>query len=358
MRCLILGGTGAMGVPLVDKLISDLNNEVYVTSRSVRQDIYIDGKLRVKYFCGDAHDMNFLTSILNEYLFDVIVDFMTYSVENFKNNMNFLLKNTQKYIFLSSSRVYADSKELITENSPRILDICKDKDYLATDDYPLIKAREENLLFESKYHNWIILRPYLTYNTYRLQLGVYEKEQWLKRAIAGRTILFPEDMAEKYTTLTHANDVISCLIYIINNSDLFSDIYQVTTKQALKWKQIIEIYFSAIQRHTGIYPQIVYIDKYDALYKLWPEPLFTYDRLLDRKFDNSKIINEVNQHMSFLDIEEGLNKCIDAFLFKPQWYGTFTKYEAWVDSVTHELSELTLFPGKRNKIIYLLNRFL
>ena len=53
---------------------------------------------------------------------------------------------------------------------------------------------EENLLFNSEKNNFTIIRPTITYNTQRLQLGVLEKENWLYRALHGRAIVFSDDV--------------------------------------------------------------------------------------------------------------------------------------------------------------------
>lgn len=166
---LLLGGTGAMGNHLV-QILNDGNHNVFVTSRRHRQN-----RSGVTYIQGNAHDEDFLNSVLAKVEWDVIVDFMIYGTDEFSCRVNKLLKACKQYVFLSSSRVYADSKEPITEQSPRLLDVCKDEEYLKTDEYALSKAREENVLFNSEYKNWTIIRPYITYSEIRLQLGVLEK---------------------------------------------------------------------------------------------------------------------------------------------------------------------------------------
>ena len=79
--------------------------------------------------------------------------------------------------------MYADSTP-ITEETPRLLDVCKDADYLKTDEYALAKAREENILFCSGKKKRTIIHPYITYNTERLQLGAIEKDIWALPCIA------------------------------------------------------------------------------------------------------------------------------------------------------------------------------
>ena len=71
---------------------------------------------------------------------------MIWSTSDFDKCYEALLAATDQYIYMSSYRVYADSP-LITEDSPRLLDVSDDPEYLATDEYALAKARCENLLF-------------------------------------------------------------------------------------------------------------------------------------------------------------------------------------------------------------------
>ena len=172
MDILILGGTGAMGVPLV-AILKKEGHELYVTSRRK-----MTSEENLHYIQGNAKDPVVFTSLLNR-KYDVIIDFMVYSTDELERRLPELLSHTGQYCFFSSSRVCAESKKPITEDSPRLLDACTDQEYLYTDEYALAKAREENLLRKSQERNWTIIRPYITYNDYRLQLGVYEKENWL-----------------------------------------------------------------------------------------------------------------------------------------------------------------------------------
>ena len=98
------------------------------------------------------------------------------------------------------------------ENSDRLIDVCDDDEYIATDEYGLSKGKEENVLFNHVKKNWTIIRPYITYNNYRIQLGVYEKENWLWRALNGRTVIMPKDIGSRLTTLTYALEVAKSLV--------------------------------------------------------------------------------------------------------------------------------------------------
>ena len=173
MNVLIFGGTGAMGTHLVS-ILAKQGIKCVVSTRQCR-----DNSENVEYVIGDAHNVDFLKSLFANYKFDAIVDFMKYSTKDFESRVCFLLSNTKQYIFLSSSRVYAGSNEPLTENSPLLLDVCQDAEYLKTDEYALAKARQERILHKSGKTNWTIIRPYITFSEKRLQLSALEKEFWL-----------------------------------------------------------------------------------------------------------------------------------------------------------------------------------
>lgn len=199
MNALILGGTGAMGKYLTDYLNCDVEfQNIYVTSRK-----QLSSDHKVRFIQGNAKDYSFISGLLKTQDFDVVVDFMSYSTQEFKERVDDFLNLTKHYVFLSSSRVYADlEKTPITENSPRLLDVVHDIEYLKTDEYALSKARQEDILRKNRNNNWTIIRPYITYSSQRLQLGIYEKEQWLYRALQNKPIVFPEELRNTLTTLT------------------------------------------------------------------------------------------------------------------------------------------------------------
>lgn len=131
-------------------ILADRGAKVDVTTRRGR----LSHNENVKYICGNARDTAFVRRIITAG-YDVIVDFMCYDHEDeFRKRNELLTGSTGHYMFLSSSRVYADSETPITETSPRLLDVSPDKKYLATDEYSLTKAREEDILTGGRAPNW------------------------------------------------------------------------------------------------------------------------------------------------------------------------------------------------------------
>ena len=352
MEILILGGTGAMGVPLVNLLSKKEDAKVYVTTRSKKENYG-----NITYLQGNAKNSVFFNSLMTKE-YDVIIDFMVYTTEELKNRLEILLNKTKQYFFFSSSRCYADSKERIRENSPRLVDICEEPEYLALDEYGMAKGREENLLKSAGKSNWTIIRPYITYNAYRIQLGVYEKEDWLKRALKGKTIIFPKDIADKKTSLTYGPDVAGAIVDLIGNEKAYGEAFHITTEESHTWREILYFYCDVIEKKTGKRPKVKIVDNSYNLQKVWNKWQIKYDRLYNREFDNSKI-ESIRGHYEYKDTFKGLEECLNEFLEHPIWSPSMNvKYEAYCDRITGERTPLRDIPGKKAKLIYLMQRYL
>lgn len=159
MKILLMGGTGAMGAVLAPLLAQKPDHRIYVTSRRKMNNLK-----NITFLKGDAKNLDFLVPLLEEKQFDVVCDFMLYSVDELKSRITQLLSKTKHYIFFSSARVYAETQELVEEKSKRLLDITDDEEYIKDFEYSLFKAAEENLFTNSSYNNWTIIRPYKTYS--------------------------------------------------------------------------------------------------------------------------------------------------------------------------------------------------
>lgn len=349
MNVLVLGGTGAMGIHLV-QLLADNGIDTVVTSRSKRT-----SEGCVSYLLGNAHDLEFLEPILDKH-WDVIVDFMVYKTYELLNRIDLLLSATTQYVFLSSARVYAGSDFHIDESASRLLDVSTDKEFLATDEYSLAKARQENILMKNGNSNWTIIRPYITYSESRLQLGVLEKEEWLYRALNRRTIVFSNDIKSKSTTMTYGLDVSKGIVAVAGKSSALGEVFHVTSGCSVSWSKVLSIYLEVLEDYLGYRPRVLLLGLNEFSQCKNAEYQIKYDRLFNRKFDNTKI-NEYIDISNFVEIEKGLSNCLRSFLRDPVFKGINWGAEALKDRQTKEFSSLREIPGMRQKIRYLMSRF-
>jgi nucleoside-diphosphate-sugar epimerase len=310
-KALVLGGTGAMGVYLVPELAS-MGYEVHVVSL----DHGVSDHPRISYLKANAKDNTYLKELLKE-KYDVIVDFMLYSTVEFKERYDLLLQNTNHYIFLSSYRVY-DQGIPITENTPRLLDTSEDKNFLATEDYSLYKARQEDILQNSNYDNWTIVRPAITYSKYRYQLVTLEAPVVVARAVKGLTVVLPQEALCVQATMSWAGDVARMMSRLLLNSSAYRECFTLATAEHHTWGEIAEYYreiigLKYVAADTEDYLKIMG-STHGARYQL------AYDRLFQRQVDNSKILRLTGlKQVDFMPLRKGLEKELSALAKDTVW---------------------------------------
>lgn len=292
-----------MGANL-QRVLAEAGHEVTVTSRSV----HVSHNSSISFVRGNAKDPVFLSGLLGEG-WDCVIDFMVWSTAEFSERFDSLLRATSQYVFLSSYRVYSDSP-VITEDSPRLLDVVHDLEYLVTDEYALSKARCENLLFSSGVRNWTIVRPAITYDgSGRFQLGVLEAAEWLPRALRGIPVPFPREMLSKQTTMTWGGDVARMIAALVGNPAAYGEAFTVSTSEHTSWDEVATIY----KRIVGLTLAPCGLD--DFIQARGGEYQIRYDRMFDRVTDNSKILIAAGLSQSELaTMEAGLVQQLGSYL--------------------------------------------
>ena len=321
MKILILGGTGAMGTPLTG-ILADKGHYVTVTSRKQRE----SKRSNVRFIQGNAKDYEFIKKVTEEERYDAIVDFMSYRTSEFAVRYQWLLSHTSQYVFISSARVFAECNGKIKEDSPRLLDVCKDEEYLKTDEYALAKARQENMIRKSGMDNWTIIRPSITYNDYRLQMGAFDKEDWLYRALHGRSIVISRDVADKKTAMTHGADLTRVLANMIGKKEALARAFNIASEKSYTWLEILSFYLEVLEQETGKSPK-VYIGEKSIKMKDGSKYQVMYARSLNRSFD-ATAIREFADPDTFVDPKEGLQTALRNFLKAPKFDKINWRHEA------------------------------
>ncbi len=283
-KVLILGATGAMGRYLVPELVN-LNYAV----TGVGLDETAPWKVNAKYIQGNAFDKAFLEDLLKE-KFDGIVNFMDYGRYDFADYYKLFLENTKHYLFLSSCRIYDDKEQPIKETSPRLWDSSEDEVLKASHDYCIYKAQNEDLLVDSDYDNWTVVRPATTFSTMRLQLVTLEFSDCVGRALTGKKVVLPIQAKDKPATLSWGGDVGKMIAHILFKEEAKREFYNVCSSEYRTWEEIAEYY----RKLVGL--EAVWVDKEDYLKILSPEESINvrwqleYARLFRRITDNSKVL--------------------------------------------------------------------
>lgn len=329
-----------MGVYLREILAED-GHSVVVTSRSGRDPIP-----NIEFRVGDAKKIDFVESLLNEIKPDAVVDFMIYSTDEFAARRDILLSGTKHYLFLSSYRVFNDDK-VITERSPRLLDSSSDAAYLKTDEYGLCKARSENLLRESNYQNWTIIRPGITYSKMRFQLGCLEANTLCFRSLQGLPVVMPREMRLKQTTLTWGKDVALMIARLILNPKAYREDFNCASSEHCSWGEVCDLYKELL----GTDVRDCSVEDYIKI--IGNRAQVCYDRLFDRALDNSKVLSVTGLRQDdFMPLRKGLTRELKAFVASPVYQYPNVVINARMDKVLGTRIKLVGM-SKEDKIAYL-----
>ena len=292
-----------MGSHLCRELAA-LGHEVVCTTRRERS-----GDGLVVYAVGDAKRPAFLDGLLAEH-WGAIVDFMIWSTDEFRDRCRAFLGATDQYVFTSSYRVYADSP-VITEDSPRLLDVVDDPTYLGTDEYALRKARCEYMLAAFGTDNWTVVRPAITYDgaNGRLQLGTFESRHWLWRAMHGIPVTLPAEMLARQTTMSYGGDVARMIALLVGSPAALGETFTVSGCDHMTWRDVAEAYKSVLPFEVAECGLDDYIAARGSEYQI------RYDRMFDRVVDNTKVLEVTGLDGGALTgMWAGLVRELDVFL--------------------------------------------
>lgn len=289
-KILVLGGTGAMGRYAVSELLRlGFAVDVVALNKAMFSHENLTSTI------ADAMDDIWLEKQLTETRYDVILDFMSYKLPQFKSRVQLFLDNTDQYMFLSSCRVYANEEVPVRETSPRLLDVSKDEEYLSIreSEYSLFKALEEDELVHSGKKNWTIILPATTYSTGRAQLVTLEAGTFVSRAFMGKPVVIPIQAKDKPATLSWAGDVGVMIARLAGKAEALGEKFIVANSEHKTWGEIAEIYHELIGLEYEWVDKEIYLqimskerDKISPRIRYQLE----YARLFDRITDNSKIL--------------------------------------------------------------------
>lgn len=276
-KILILGGSGFVGINLISKMVKNKNNKIYAT-------YYKNKKFKrfknVKYLKGNLLNLNFCNSVTKN--IDEVYMCAAYTaganIIN-KNSLKFVFDNSimnlnilesssknkvKKFIFLSSSIVYPDSKKKMNE-------------------------RDVNYTFFEKYHNvsWmkiytekvsemytnkikiLIIRPSNLYGPFDkfnpsvakvIPSLIYKFENHRKVEVWGN--------GKEVKDFMFIDDFIDILLKLKNKIKKF-DIINVASERQVKIKDLVEIIKSHYLRKKIVFlknkPIMISVRKIDAL---------------------------------------------------------------------------------------------
>lgn len=297
-RVLLIAGGGTLGTYAAEEL---LRLGCYVDVICLEEKTSDNERLS---YHREYATMEFLKSLFAGSRYDGIVNFLHYtSLDEYKPFHKLLSENTDHLIFLSSYRIYADLQHPITEEAPLLADVIKDDaEFLRTENYALPKtACERYIREESGTCNWTVVRPVISTSDRRFDIVTVSGREVLDAAKEGKTVLLPEKAKDLTAGVDWAGNTGRLIADLLFRKEAFGQAFTVSSAQNLTWGQVADIY----ERLVGVRFRWTTTEEYEATghggYYL------EYDRLYDRKIDNSKILRVTGlRKEDFTSLEDGI----------------------------------------------------
>lgn len=307
VKVLFIGGTGRLSKDCAELALS-LGYDVYLLTRgSESRNMFIKSGYKMLY--GDIRDYTSCKSLLNEYFFDTVIDFLSFSIEDIKTTLEILDNRYKQYIFISSATVYKKQSEdeIISETSTQT---GNDTWSYAYNKYLCEQFLIQSLL-SSNHSYYTIVRPYVTYGDTRIPYPIVPRNnlfEWslLFRIFSGLSVpVF--DNGDTVTTLTHTKDFAKGLVGLICNKAAYKESFHITSDDITTWGNVLD----CIENSIGVKINRLYVSQKD-IYDVIPEykQVLLGDKGNKMVFDNRKIHEAVPNLKFDISLQMGINEMV------------------------------------------------
>lgn len=302
MKVLFIGGTGVISSEC-SKLCIEERMDLFLLNRGKS---FRKAPQKAKIITADIRDIKATRKALNNYSFDVVVDWIAYNEEHVKTDYEIFKNIAKQYVFISTASAY--KKPIpnlpITEDTPLENQFWE---------YSRKKIACENFLmmvYKEKMFPVTIVRPSHTYDETKNPL----KENYLPfhRMKLGKKIIIHDDGNSTWT-LTHSKDFAKGFVGLLGNTETIGEAYNITSEETLTWNEIAQHLANSAGYELKIahIPSSV-IKEYDVE---WGAGLLG-DKAHSVKFDNSKIRKIVPEFNPTIKFEQGAFEIADYYVHK------------------------------------------
>jgi len=319
MKALFIGGTGTISTAVTELFAKD-GGELYVLNRGNRNDI-MPGN--VHWIKGDINDEEGVAKLISGMSFDVVADFIAYTVDQVERDFRLFRNKTKQYIFISSASAYQKPplSYPITESTPLVNPYWQySRDKIQCEEY-LMKQHRENGFPVT------IVRPSHTYDDRKVPLGGW---QVAKRMLEGKRVIIHGDGTSLWT-LTHSSDFAKGFVGLMGNVHAIGEAVHITSDELLTWNQIYGIVADALRVEL----KAVHVpSEFLAACSMWDHlGKLVGDKANNAIFDNTKLKRLVPDFVAAIRFDQGIRKTVANILSHPELQTEDPEYDNWCDRI-------------------------
>ena len=328
MKVLYIGGTGNISTAS-SKLAIEQGVELWHLNRG-KTGIEIPG---VQNITANIYKPEEAREALKDHTWDVVVNWIAFTPEHIKTDLDLFQGKTKQYIFISSASIYQKPPTfpIITESTPL---------YNPFWQYSRDKIACENLLMEAYQQIGFpvtIVRPSHTYDkTIPVAIGGWTEYTIIDRLKKGKPVIIHGDGTSLWT-LTHSDDFAQGFNGLLGNIRAIGHPVHITSDEVLTWNQI----YQCVADAAGTELNAVHIST-DFISEIAPgeKDGLWGDKSHCAVFDNSKIKSLVPGFTTSVPFSEGIKRTLSWFEADPVRMVVNPDTNAMMDNILNAYGKL------------------
>ena len=320
MKVLFIGGTGIIS-SACSQLAVDRGIELHALTRGSATARPLPAQ--VQEHRADIRDPQAVRAALGSQDFDAVVDWVAFTPEHVRNDVDLFAGRTGQYVFISSASAYQSppARLPITESTPLRNPFWQySRDKIACEDLLVHAYRDTG--FPAT-----IVRPSHTYDKTLVPFD----GGWtaMARMRQGREIVIHGDGTSLWV-MTHHQDFARGFVGLLGRPQAVGDSFQITTDEVLTWDAIAH----EMARAAGVEARIVHVpsDAIAAVDPGWGEGLLG-DKAHSVIFDNSKLRSVVPDYRATIPFAQGAREIVAWFDEDPSRQRIDAAMDATMDSL-------------------------
>ena len=330
MKALFIGGTGIISTAIVRRLVEEMGWEVWLINRGNRAHVLPEG---VHQIIADINDEADVLAKLGDETFDVVSEFIGFTVAQVERDVRLFSGRTRQYIYISSASAYHKpaASYVITEGTTLANPHWEySRNKIACEEFLMKKYREEGFPVT-------IVRPSHTYDERSVPLGVHGKKgswQVIRRMQEGKPVIIQGDGTSLWH-LTFNRDFAIGYTALMGNRHAIGEAFQITGDEVLTWNQIYQTIADAlgVELHA-CHVSSEYLSAVGDKYGYDFEGSLIGDKAVSVVFDNAKLKRLAPDMRTTVPFHEGARIALDYVLSHPEeCQQPDPEFDAWCDRV-------------------------
>jgi nucleoside-diphosphate-sugar epimerase len=320
LKVLFVGGSGIISSACAQAAV-ERGVDLYVLNRGASTQRPVPAEATV--LLGDIRDRESTRHALGDHEFDAVVDWVAFTREHVRTDVETFRGRTGQYVFISSASAYQTppARLPVVESTPLRNPFWQySRDKIACEDLLIAAYRDEG--FPAT-----IVRPSHTYDKTLVPFD----GGWttVNRMRLGKEIVVHGDGTSLWT-LTHHQDFARGFVPLLGNPCAVGDVFHITSDEVLTWNQIAETLAAA----AGVQPRIVHVpsDAIAAADPHWGAGLLG-DKAHSMVFDNRKIRRLVPEFVATIPFHQGAREIIGWYDADPSRQQVDARLDAVMDSL-------------------------